>query len=43
MWGHDAKIAKTGVIPTRGSPSQGKANDPRVRRQDLKPISECLT
>ena len=25
-WGHDAKITKIGVIPTRGSPGQGKAN-----------------
>ena len=29
--------------PTRGSPSQGKANDPQERRQDLLPISECTT
>ena len=42
-WGHDAKITKIGVIPTRGSPGQGKANDARDRRQDLGPISECIT
>ena len=42
-WGHDAKITKIGVIPTRGSPSQGKANGPQVRRQDLGLISECTT
>ena len=24
-WGHDAKITKIGLIPTRGSPGQGKA------------------
>ena len=34
-WGHDAKITKIGVIPTRGSPGQGKANGSQVRRQDL--------
>ena len=42
-WGHDAKITKTGVIPTRGSPGQGKANGSQVRRQDLGLISECTT
>ena len=42
-WGHDAKITKIGVIPTRGSPGQGKANGSQVRRQDLGPISECTT
>ena len=42
-WGHDAKITKIGVIPTRGSPGQGKANGPQVRRQDLGLISECTT
>ena len=42
-WGHDAKITKIGVISTRGSPSQGKANDPQVRRRDLGLISECTT
>ena len=42
-WGHDAKITKTGVIPTRGSPSQGKANSSQDRRQDLGLISECTT
>ena len=26
-WGHDAKITKIGIIPMRGSPGQGKAND----------------
>ena len=40
-WGHDAKITKIGVIPTRGLPSQGKANGSQVRRQDLRLISEC--
>ena len=34
-WGHDAKITKIGVIPTRGSPGQGKVNCSQVRRQDL--------
>ena len=33
--GHDAKITKIGVIPTRGSPGQGKANAPWDRGQDL--------
>ena len=42
-WGHDAKITKIGVIPTRGSPGQGKANSSKVRRQDLGLISECTT
>ena len=42
-WGHDAKITKIGVIPTRGSPGQGKANDPQGRRQNLRLISECTT
>ena len=42
-WGHDAKITKIGVIPTRGSPGQGKANSSQGRRQDLGPISECTT
>ena len=40
-WGHDAKITKIGVIPTRGLPGQGKANGTLVRRQDLGLISEC--
>ena len=40
-WGHDAKITKIGVIPTRGSPGQGKANGSQVRRQDLGLLSEC--
>ena len=42
-WGHDAKITKIGVIPTRGSPCQGTANGSKVRRQDLGPLSECTT
>ena len=42
-WGHDAKITKIGVIPTRGSPSQGNANVPQGRRRDLGLISECTT
>ena len=42
-WGHDAKITKMGVIPTRGSPGQGKANRSQDRRQDLGLISECTT
>ena len=42
-WGHDAKVTKIGVIPTRDSPGQGKANGSQDRRQDLGPISECTT
>ena len=42
-WGHDAKITNIGVIPTCGSPSQGKANGSQVRRQDLGLFSECTT
>ena len=42
-WGHDAKITKIGVISTRGSPGQGKANGLQVRRQDLGLPSECTT
>ena len=42
-WGHDAKITKIGVVPTRGSPGQGKANGSQGRRQDLGLISECTT
>ena len=42
-WGHDAKITKIGVIPTHGSPGQGKAIGSQVRRQDLGLISECTT
>ena len=42
-WGHDATITKYGVIPTRGSPGQGKANGSQLRRQDLGLISECTT
>ena len=42
-WGHDAKITKIGVIPTRGLPGQGKANGPQVRRQDLGLLSEGTT
>ena len=41
-WGHDAKITKIGTILTRGSPSQGRANGPQDRRQDLGLISECV-
>ena len=43
MWGHDAKITKIGIIPTRGSPGQGKANGSQGRRQDLGLPSECTT
>ena len=42
-WGHDAKITKFGVIPTRSSPGQGKANGSRDRRQDRGLLSECTT
>ena len=42
-WGHDAEITKIGVILTRGSPGQGKANGSQDRRQDLGSISECTT
>ena len=42
-WGHDAKITKIGIILTRGSPGQGKANGSQDRRQDLELISECTT
>ena len=42
-WGHDAKITKIGVIPTHGSPGQGKANGSQDRRQDLGRISDCTT
>ena len=42
-WGHDAKITKNGVIPTRSSRGQGKANGSQDRRQDLGLISECAT
>ena len=42
-WHHDAKITKIGVIPTGGSPGQGKANGSQDRRQGLGPISECTT
>ena len=42
-WGHDAKITKIGLILTRGSPGQGKANGSQVRRQDLGLLSECTT
>ena len=41
MWGPDANITKIGVIPTRGSPSQGKANGSQGRRRDLRLLSEC--
>ena len=40
-WGHDAKVTKFGVISMRDSPSQGKANGSKNRRQYLGPISEC--
>ena len=33
-WGHDARITKIGVIPTRDFPGQGKANDSQDRRQN---------
>ena len=42
-WGHDAKITKIGVIPTRGPPGHKKANDSQDRKQDLGRISECTT
>ena len=42
-WGHDAKITKIGVIPTRGSPGQGSANGSQGRRHDPGFISECTT
>ena len=42
-WGHDAKITKTGVIPTDDPRGQGKANKSQYGRQDLGPISECTT
>ena len=42
-WGHDAKITKIGIIFTRGTPGQGKANGSQGRRQDLGLISECTT
>ena len=42
-WGHDAKITKIGVIPTRDPPDQGKANSPEDKRQDVKPIFQCAT
>ena len=42
-WGHDAKITKIGLIPTRGSPGQGEASGSQDRRQDLGLISECTT
>ena len=42
-WGHDARIMKIGVIPTRDTPGQGKANDQQDRRQVLGPTSECTT
>ena len=42
-WGHDAKITKIGIVLTRGSPGQGKANGSQDRRQDPGPLSECTT
>ena len=43
MWGHDAEITKTGVIPTGATPGQGKAKTSQDRRQDLRTISKCTT
>ena len=40
-WGHDAKITKIGLIPTRGSLGQSKAIRSQGRRQDLGLIFEC--
>ena len=40
--GH-VKITKIGIVLTRGSPGQGKANSSQDRRQDLGFISECTT
>ena len=42
-WGHDAKITKTGVIPTCCSLGKGKANGTEDRRQDLGHMSKCKT
>ena len=42
-WGHDAKMTRIGVIPTRDLPGQGKANGSQDRRQNLGPVSECTT
>ena len=42
-WGHDAKVTKIGVIPMRGSPSQGTANGAQGGRRNLRPSSECTT
>ena len=42
-WGHDAEITKIGIILTRSSHGQGKANSSQGRRQDLGRISECTT
>ena len=42
-WGHDAKNTNIGLISTRGSPGQGKANGSQGRRRDLGLISECTT
>ena len=42
-WGHDAKITTIGIILTRGSPGQGKANGSQGWRQDLGLTSECTT
>ena len=41
--GHDAEITKIGVIPTRGSPGQGKVNGSQDERQDLGSIPGCTT
>ena len=42
-WGHDAKITKIGIILTRGSPGQVKANSPQEGRENLGSLSECTT
>ena len=42
-WGHDAKITKIGVIPTRGPPSLGTANGSKDRSKDLGLMSGCTT
>ena len=42
-WGHDAKITEIGVIPTGGSPGQGKASGSEGWRQGLGRIAKCTT
>ena len=42
-WVPDANITKIGILLTRGSPGQGKANGSQGRRQDLGLFSECTT